>query len=134
MAGMIKTSSREQRAKRPQIVKSEDAFGGTPHLAGTRHSVLQVVWWTQSGLTPEEIVEHFPPLTLDQVCAALAYAEDHPEELAEHESRHTLRSVLRRADLVYVDGRLIPRPMLKESDIPPGAEVYIWETLPEGKE
>ena len=134
MSATAKSKAPVQRTEHPHIVKSSDVFDGMPRVEGTRISVLQITWWIQSGLTPEEIIEKFPPLTLDQIRDALNYADDHPDEMAEHASRHTLRSVLKRADLVYVDGRLIPRFALKESDIPPGAEVYTWETLPEGKE
>ncbi|MGH2561033.1 MAG: DUF433 domain-containing protein [Thermomicrobiales bacterium] len=134
MSTTIKTRAPVQRTEHPHIVKSADIFDGMPRVEGTRISVLQVVWWIESGWTPAQIAEYFPPLTLAQIQDALAYADDHPDEMAEHESRHTLRSVLKRADLVYVDGRLIPRLALKESDIPPGAEVYTWETLPAGKD
>jgi hypothetical protein len=71
-------------------------------------------------------------LTFAQIYDALSYSYDHPDELAEHRTRLTLRSVLRRADLVYVDGRLIPRAAFKAGDVPPGAKVYTWETVPEG--
>jgi len=134
MTATAKSKAPVQRTEHPHIVKSADIFDGMPRVEGTRISVLQVRNMIASGMSPEYIVENFPPLTLDQIRDALSYADDHPDELAEHESRHTLRSVLQRADLVYVDGRLIPRFALKESDIPPGAEVYTWETLPDGKE
>jgi uncharacterized protein (DUF433 family) len=134
MSATVKPKAPVQKTDHPHIVKSADIFDGMPRVEGTRISVLQITWWIQSGLTPEYIVENFPPLTLDQIRDALSYADDHPDEMAEHASRHTLRSVLKRGDLVYVNGRLIPRFALKESDIPPGAEVYTWETLPEGKE
>lgn len=88
----------------------------------------------ESGMTSDYIIENFPPLTVAQIHDALNCSYDHPDELAEHRSRHTLRSVFRRADMVYVDGCLIPRIALKDSDIPPDAEVYSWETLPEDKE
>jgi uncharacterized protein (DUF433 family) len=132
MSATTRPKAPVQRTDHLHVVKSADVFGGMPRIEGTRISVLQVTWWIQSGLTPEYIVESFPPLTLEQIDDALSYARDHQDEMAEHESRHTLRSVLKRADLVYVDGRLIPRFALKESDIQPGAKVYTWETLPEG--
>ena len=103
-----------------------------PRVEGTRLSVLQIRNMTASGMAPDYIEANFPPPTLAQLHDALSYAYDHPEEMAEHESRHTLRSVLKRADLVYVDGRLIPRAALKASDVPPGVPIYTWETLPEG--
>jgi uncharacterized protein (DUF433 family) len=120
-----------QRTEHPHIVKSADIVGGMPRIEGTRFSVLQVRNWFESGMDFDYIVENFPPLTLAQIFDALSYSYDHPDELAEHRSRHTLRSVLKRADLVYVDGRLIPRFAFNESDVPPGATVYTWDTVPE---
>ena len=134
MSATVKTKAPVQRTDHPHIVRSADIFDGMPRVEGTRISVMQVRNMVASGMSPEYIVENFPPLTLEQIDDALSYARDHQDEMAEHESRHTLRSVLKRADLVYVDGRLIPRFALKESDLPPGAKVYTWETLPEGME
>lgn len=132
MSATVKTKAPEQRTEHPHIVKSVDIFDGMPRVEGTRTSVLQVRYMVESGMSPDYIVENFPPLTLAHVHDALSYSYDHPDEMAEHESRHTLRSVLQRADLVYVGGRLIPREALKESEVPPGVPVYTWETLPEG--
>lgn len=134
MTATAKTSVPVRRTEHPHVVKSPDIAGGMPRVEGTRFSVLQVRNMIDSGMSPAYIVENFPPLTLAQVHDALSYSYDHPDELAEHRSRQTLRSVLQRADLMYVEGRLIPRAALKEGDVPPGARVYTWETLPEGME
>lgn len=123
-----------QRTEHPYIVKSANVLGGMPRVDGTRLSVLTVRNMIDSGKSPDYIVEHFPPLTLAHIHDALSYSYDHPDELAEHRERQTLRSVLKRADLVYVDGRLVPRAAFNERDVPPGARVYTWETLPEGME
>lgn len=131
MSTLVGPRAHEQRTEHPHIVKSADVFDGRPRVDRTRVSVLQIVWWIESGLSPEEIVTQFPPLTLAQVYDALSYAHDHADEIDEHASRHTLRSVLKRADLVYVDGSLIPRSEFDEKGFPEGAEVYTWETLPE---
>jgi uncharacterized protein (DUF433 family) len=51
-------------------------------IAGTRVRVQDI--YAQSeihGLTPEEIVEELPHLTLGQVHAALSYLHDHREEI-----------------------------------------------------
>jgi uncharacterized protein (DUF433 family) len=132
MLSTTKTSAPVQRTEHPHVVKSADIFDGMPRVEGTRISVLQVRNMVESGMSPDYIVENFPPLTLATVHDALSYSYDHPEEMAEHESRHTLRSILKRADLVYVDGRLIPRAAFNERDVAPGAKVYTWDTLPEG--
>jgi uncharacterized protein (DUF433 family) len=132
MTATVRVKAPVQPTEHPHIVKSEDIIGGMPRAEGTRFSVLQIRNMFESGMAPEYIVENFPPLTFAQIYDALSSSYDHPDELAEHRSRHTLRSVLKRADLVYVDGRLIPRAAFKESDVPPGARVYTWETVPEG--
>src|SRR5262249_61258677 len=79
MTATVKTKAPIQRTEHPHIVKSEDIIGGTPRVEGTRFSVLQVLWWSQSGLTPEYVIENFPPLTLAQYYDALSYAYDHPD-------------------------------------------------------
>jgi uncharacterized protein (DUF433 family) len=115
MTATAKTKAPIQRTEHPHIVKSADVIGGMPRVEGTRFSELQVRNWVESGMDLDDIVESFPPLTLAQIRDALSYSYDHPDELAEHRSRHTLRSVLKRADLVYVDGRLIPVPHLRRA-------------------
>jgi uncharacterized protein (DUF433 family) len=50
--------------------------GGKPRIAGTRIRVQDVVFWTEEGRSPDEIVGSFPHLTLADVYAALAYYHD----------------------------------------------------------
>lgn len=73
--------------------------GGEPSIDGTRIRVRDVaIARTDDGLSPEEIVnEAYPSLTLAQVYAALAYFEDHREEMAlaaaaEHQRMEQLKS------------------------------------------
>jgi hypothetical protein len=40
-----------------------------------------VVWHEHQGQTPDEIISHFPTITLADVHAALAYYFDHLEEI-----------------------------------------------------
>jgi len=49
---------------------------GKPCIRGTRIMVTVVLDNLAAGLTPEEIVDEYPPLTLDGVRAALAYAAE----------------------------------------------------------
>jgi uncharacterized protein (DUF433 family) len=49
---------------------------GAPVLKGTRVPVSAIVDNAEDGLSPEEIVEQFP-VTLGQVKAVLAYADEH---------------------------------------------------------
>lgn len=58
------------------------ADGGEPIIDGMRIRVRDVVLARdRGGLSPEEIPGVFPVLTLGQVYAALAYYEDHREEI-----------------------------------------------------
>ncbi len=49
---------------------------GKPCIKGTRIMLSVVLDNLADGLTPEEIVEEYPPLTLAGVRAAIAYAAD----------------------------------------------------------
>ena len=56
--------------------------GGKPRITGHRIRVMDIVLWhTQCGWSPDEIVFHFPQLSLAEVYAALAYYWDHKEEV-----------------------------------------------------
>ena len=75
----------------PETIKTEYAHivctagvvGNEPRIAGTRIRVRDVVLVRDvQALTPEEIVATvYPQLSLAQVYAALAYYEDHREEV-----------------------------------------------------
>ncbi|MBA2447571.1 MAG: DUF433 domain-containing protein [Chloroflexi bacterium] len=52
--------------------------GGEPCIAGTRIMVSVVLDNLAEGLTPEAIAEEYPPLTVEDVRAAVAYAAEHP--------------------------------------------------------
>jgi uncharacterized protein (DUF433 family) len=56
--------------------------GGKPHILGHRIKVKHVaLWYERQGLSPAEIVEQHPTITLAQVHAALAYFYDHRAEI-----------------------------------------------------
>src|SRR5436305_1773469 len=55
------------------IVCTPGVVGGSPHIAGTRISVRNIVTWSRMGWNPEEIVRRYAHLALAQVYAALAY-------------------------------------------------------------
>ena len=78
----------------PEIVVDSQ---GTALIAGTTTKVIEIVLnreWT--GQTPEELAQELPHLSLPQVQAALAYYEEHREELdAEIERRRQLVERLR---------------------------------------
>src|SRR2546421_311411 len=56
--------------------------GGKPHILGHRIKVKHVaVWYERMGMSPAEIVDQHPTITLAQVHAALAYYYDHRDEI-----------------------------------------------------
>jgi len=52
--------------------------GGAPCIAGTRVMVSLILDNLAEGLTTDEIVEEYPPLTVEDVRAAIAYGAEHP--------------------------------------------------------
>ncbi len=50
--------------------------GGKPCIRGMRVTVYDVLGYLAAGMTPEQIVEDFDYLTLEDVRACLAYAAD----------------------------------------------------------
>lgn len=54
---------------------------GVPRVAGTRLSVAHIVIDTRKGMSPEDICREYPPLSLAQTHAALAYYYDHKSEI-----------------------------------------------------
>lgn len=49
---------------------------GQPIIRGTRMTVTDVLEYLAGGMTPEEILEDFPDLTLEDIRACLAFAAD----------------------------------------------------------
>jgi uncharacterized protein (DUF433 family) len=71
------------------IIRSPDVFGGEPRIDKHRIRVRDIAAARDlGGLSPEEIVASvYPQLTLAQVYGALAYYEDHREEIDEAAKR-----------------------------------------------
>lgn len=64
------------------IEKVPDRCGGRAVVADTRIRVSLILGLYRGGATVEEIVEAYPHLRPADVHDALAYAYDHPEEMA----------------------------------------------------
>jgi uncharacterized protein (DUF433 family) len=65
----------------PHIVKEPGYCGGKAAIDATRVRVNNVAWLAKQGLTPQQVLEHYPDLTLAQVHAALAYYYDNAGEI-----------------------------------------------------
>ena len=77
-----------------RIVKTNEVCGGRACIAGHRVRVQDIVnLYEHQGMTPDEIVSHFPTVTLADVHTALAYYFDHLQEIQEE----------MRADLAYAE-------------------------------
>ncbi|CAN1213505.1 DUF433 domain-containing protein [Tumidithrix helvetica PCC 7403] len=61
---------------------TEGTCGGKPRIAGHRITVQNIaICYERMGMSPDEIVYHYPSITLADVHAALAYYYDHVEEI-----------------------------------------------------
>ena len=69
------------RTDHPHIVRMQGVCGGRPVIEGTRISVKTIVGWVRMGMSSSEIEAQYPYISLAQVADALAYYEDHPEEI-----------------------------------------------------
>jgi uncharacterized protein (DUF433 family) len=59
-----------------RIVVDPGVCGGKPCIRGTRIYIAIVLDGLAEGLTPEQIIDHYPQLTPDDIRAALAYAAE----------------------------------------------------------
>jgi len=58
-----------------RVVVKSDAWGDEPCIQGTRINVAVILDSLAEGLSPKQITKHFPPLTEQDVRAAVAYAK-----------------------------------------------------------
>lgn len=59
-----------------RITVDANVCGGKPCVRGTRIYIAIILDGLAEGLTPEEIIDHYPQLGLDDIRAALAYAAE----------------------------------------------------------
>ena len=53
-----------------------DTCGGRPHIRGTRIEIAIILDGLAEGLAPEQLVDHYPQLTIEDIRAALSYAAE----------------------------------------------------------
>ena len=64
-----------------RITIEADKRSGQACVRGLRITVRDVLEYLAAGMTPAEVVDDFPDLTLDDVRACLAYAADRERRL-----------------------------------------------------
>lgn len=73
------------------VVTDEEILSGEPILEGTRTPVRAVVELWRTGVSPEEIPNRLPHLSLAQVFDALSYYSDHREAIHEYIEQNRIR-------------------------------------------
>ncbi|MFI5303649.1 MAG: DUF433 domain-containing protein [Nitrospiria bacterium] len=74
----------------PHIIIDQDICGGSPVIAKSRFPVRSVVVYIlRYGLTPEELAQRFPHISLGQIHDALAYYYDNREEVEKDIAENT---------------------------------------------
>jgi len=66
--------TQEELLKR--ITVDPKVCAGKPCVRGTRIYIAIILDALSEGLTPEQIIDHYPGLTVDDIRAALAYAAE----------------------------------------------------------
>lgn len=73
-----------EETRHPYVVIDSQIKEGTPVIVGTRIKVMDIaIRYEYGGMTPDEIIEQFPHLTLAQIHDALSYYYEHKSGLDE---------------------------------------------------
>ena len=59
-----------------RVTTDPQICGGKPCIRGTRIEIAIILDSLAEGLTPEQIIDHYPQLSREDVQAALAYAAE----------------------------------------------------------
>ncbi|MEM8504129.1 MAG: DUF433 domain-containing protein [Cyanobacteria bacterium P01_D01_bin.1] len=70
------------------IVRNKEILSGEPIIKGTRTPVRAIVEMWRINVSPEEIPQRLPHLSLSQVFDALSYYLDHQAEINAHIERN----------------------------------------------
>lgn len=73
--------SRLEKTNHVHITVKKGVCGGAPIVKDTRTSVANIAGYYRLGLSPEEIQQELPHLTLAQIFDALAFYFDHRQEI-----------------------------------------------------
>jgi len=71
-----------EEIKHPYIAITPEVKGGSPVIVGTRTKVMDIaIRYEFEGMTPDQIIEQFPHLSLAQIHDALSYYYELKSEL-----------------------------------------------------
>lgn len=59
-----------------RVVADQGVCGGKPCIRGTRIEIAIILDGLAEGLSPEQVLEHYPQLSREDLQAALAYAAE----------------------------------------------------------
>ena len=85
------------------LTQSPDVCGGRLRVAGTRMTVQQIAALYKAGLSPEDVADQYPHLSLAQIYAAIAYYHANREEVEATLAAEQVES--ERLERQYVDLR-----------------------------
>jgi uncharacterized protein (DUF433 family) len=57
-----------------RVTADSNVCGGKPCVKGTRIPIAVILDGLAEGLTPHQIIDHYPQLAIEDIHAALAYA------------------------------------------------------------
>ena len=72
---------------RKRITVEPGKRGGKPCVRGLRITVYDVLDQLSAGMSPEEIIEDFPELELDDIRACLSFAADRERHIVSLQTR-----------------------------------------------
>lgn len=85
-------TSAEPGPSKEHIAITPGTLGGKPRIAGHRMSVEHIaIMHEDQGMTPAQIVDDLPTITLADVHAALAYYYDHQEAIRQRQAEGEAR-------------------------------------------
>ena len=85
------------------IVRTHNICGGSPVIAGSRIPVWIIAGWYKQGMSLDEIMDTYPHLRPEQICAALTYYFEHQAEIEmeiQSNDEDKLKNELRRKGLL----------------------------------
>jgi uncharacterized protein (DUF433 family) len=75
---MMSHMDKQELLKRVSV--DPNVAGGKPCIRGTRIYVATILDGMAEGLTPEQVIDHYPQLKLDDIRAALVYGGELAQE------------------------------------------------------